>query len=122
MRMHRSTFIAINIVVAAVLVGVVAVGIWLVMGVNVDTSPAASEVKLVRLQASAQVYHSRLRYYSGVCDDIGVPRNFRCREAERSYAIEAPVPGGGYLCIDSTGFSGKTKDSIGSETKCKTDG
>jgi len=79
---------------------------------------AERKTQLGRLQASAATYHSRLRYFDGVCSDIGVPDNFVCNDTEDAYAVSISLTKGGFYCADSTGFRGETTYPIENSVRC----
>jgi hypothetical protein len=119
MEMKRSAFVLINLaIICLLLVGVLAVG-WVFLNTNLDTSQAENVVKFSRMEAAAKVYYGRLNYYSGVCDDIGVPASFSCTDSETAYAVESKLDSGWFYCIDSSGFNGEMPYSKGSGTACK---
>ncbi len=119
MQISRSGLKVLQVVLALVIIVVAALVGWFLLSLNTDTSEAQTKASLSRLEASAKVYFGRLNYYDGVCSDIGVPAAYRCHESSTAYAVEAPLPNGKYLCLDSTGFFGHTLLSKGEGTACR---
>lgn len=119
MQVNRVTLRIIEVILGAfVASGVLLVGWWL-LSLNTDTTAAEQKAQMTRLKASAEVYYSRLRYYEGVCADVGVPAGYSCHDSEVAYAIEVLAGPGSYLCMDSQGFFGHTHLSKGQNTSCR---
>lgn len=120
MEISRSAFVFFQFILVACLVVLMAGGVWFWLnnGRQINTDEAVIQIQLQRLQTSGHLYFSRLRFYTGVCSDIGVASSYRCNESEVAYAIEANLTNGVYYCVDSTDFSAKTNRSIGLSTKC----
>lgn len=119
MQVSRGALRVLQVILGGfIVVGAVGVGWWL-LSLNTDTTEVETKASLTRLGVSAKVYHGRLSSYDGVCADIGVPPAYRCHESSAAYAIEAPLPDGKYLCLDSAGFSGRTLISKGDDTACR---
>lgn len=119
MKVPRAVFVLVQVLLVAVILSVAFIGGWLLLSVNTDTTETQVRAQFTRLQASAQTYFARVRYYDGVCADIGVPSNFRCHNSETAYAVEADIGTGRFLCLDSTGFIGERRVSKGEETSCR---
>jgi hypothetical protein len=60
--------------------------------------------EMVRLQGAAQMYGGRMDSYDGVCKDIGVQKNFFCRETAEAFAISVGRADGTFYCTDNTGY------------------
>ena len=108
MKMDRHAFYVIRILFFVVASLVVAAFIYAVL-VMVDTdkgSDASVQANAERLRASAQVYYSRVKFYDGMCKDVGLPRNFSCVETATAYALSGRLSTGKHYCGDSSGFSG----------------
>lgn len=119
MTFNKTTVVILEgLLVLLILAGVATAG-WYLLNLNVDAKGAELKAQMTRLQSSAGIYYSRLQYYDGVCEDIGVPAGFRCRAKESAYAIETTVKEGLYYCIDSTGFHAETRLSKGEGTACR---
>lgn len=119
MQVNRVTLRVIEAVLGVVVAASVLFAGWWLLSLNTDTTEAQIQAQMTRLKASAEVYHSRLQYYEGVCADIGVPGDYSCHDSEAAYAIETPVGRGSYLCMDSQGFFGHTHLSKGENTFCR---
>ena len=119
MKLGMGTFVLLNVVLIAFVVLIVVGASWFLLNTNLDTTEAEYKVKTARLQASATVYYDRLGFYTGLCDDIGVPENFSCAESDGAYVIEAEIDTGTYYCLDSTGFAGKTRIPKGTGMACR---
>jgi peptidoglycan hydrolase-like protein with peptidoglycan-binding domain len=48
-------------------------------------------------------------------------QKFRCNDAKDQYAISVQLAKNSYQCIDSTGFSGEVRNSVGSKLACNTE-
>lgn len=119
MQVSRGALRVLQVIIGAlIVVGVLAAGWWL-LSLDTDTTETQTKASLTRLGVSGHVYYNRLNSYDGVCADIGVPANYHCHESSEAYAIEAPLPDGKYLCLDSTGFLGHTLISKGNSTACR---
>jgi hypothetical protein len=119
MTVSRFTLRLIEIALAAMVSAVALVVGWWLLSLNTDTTEAQMKAQMTRLEASADVYHSRLRYYQGVCGEIGVPTGYICHDSEDAFAIEVAAGNGRYLCLDSQGFFGYTRLSKGEGTTCR---
>ncbi len=119
MKLSVGTFILVNAILVIAVVAVVVLISWFLLNSNLSTEEAESKAVLLRLKASAELYHSRVGFYTGLCGDIGVPGKFSCTESDDAYAIETTLSSGSYYCLDSSGFIGKTRLSKGLGTKCR---
>lgn len=119
MQISRFTLLVIEMVlVLTIFTGALFV-VWWLLSLDTDTTAAEQKAHMTRMQASAEVYLSRLRDYQGVCADIGVPASYSCHDSEAAFAIEVPAGAGSYLCMDSQGFFGHTHLSKGENTTCR---
>jgi len=119
MQVHKSVALILQILIIIVISAVVLGAGWMLLNLDIDTSEAEQKAQLSRLQASAQLYHSRLQYFEGVCSDIGVPSNWRCNSNTTAYAIEFDLGMGRFYCLDSGGFLGETRVSKGVSVACR---
>ncbi|OGG85975.1 hypothetical protein A2392_03180 [Candidatus Kaiserbacteria bacterium RIFOXYB1_FULL_46_14] len=103
---------------ALITVGVLLGGWWL-LNLDVNTEQTQYKLQMSRLQVSAQIYYSRLQYYEGVCNDIGLPAGWRCNSNEAGYAVEFDLGTGRFYCMDSAGFLGETRVSKGVTVACR---
>lgn len=119
MQVSRGTLKVLQVILGGfIVVGALVAG-WALLSLDTDTTEVETKASLTRLEVSANVYYGRLSSYDGVCSDIGVPASYRCHESDTAYAIEAPLPDGKYLCLDSAGFLGHTFISKGDDTACR---
>jgi len=80
----------------------------------------AHETTLRGMQASAELYRSKLTDYGGVCESIGLDTEaYHCLENTEAYAIEVVLSNDSYYCIDSTGFVGVTSQSFEATPSCQ---
>ncbi len=107
--MSPFTFRIIQGLIILVLVIILGTGVILFLKYDsgIEVSDAHIEATMLRLQGSAFVYHGRLGYFDGVCSDIGLPKDYVCRETEKSFIIYAQLSDGTWYCVDSTNFKGK---------------
>ena len=117
MTVKPSTLYILTIIILAIILAGV---FYLVKNYDPKTSLSDTDKKLKveLLSKRAGTYYSRLRYYSGVCKDIGVTPDFKCHESETSYALEIQLSDNSFYCTDSNGFIGATKYSKGINTHC----
>lgn len=121
MRINRYVFHTLNFLFIIGASLLVAGAIYFAL-TYVDTSKgtdAAVQANVERLKASAQVYYSRLHFYDGVCDDIGVPNKFSCTESTTAYALSARLSTGAHYCVDSSGFAGTVPWQVTTEPTCR---
>lgn len=122
MEMNQTTFnIMQSLLFLVVLAGVVfAIFFYFGQGnVTKDAVDVERKAELTRLQTSAGAYYSRLRFFDGVCQDIGVPTPFTCNETSDAYAIDIQLTNGTFYCADSTGFRGAAHGPINDKTVCE---
>lgn len=119
MQVHKSVALVFELVLGIAILAAVAYGGWFLLSLNTDTDAVEAKAQMKLLQASTAAYYSRLRFYDGVCADVGLPRGFRCHADEESFAIETNLGVGLFYCLDSTGFLGETRVSKGESTACR---
>ena len=107
MFLNRLKILFFQLLILIAVAAVAVIAIWaLLLSVPKD-EPVAEIAEMTRLQTSAQLYFNRVRFYTGVCRDMGAKPPYNCNDSETAYAVEVPLPAGGYYCIDSTGYSDK---------------
>lgn len=119
MKMGLPAFVLINALMILLVVAGVLVVSWFLLTTNIDQTEVKYRAEFSRLNASAVVYQGRLGSFEGLCGDIGVPEKFRCAESATAYAIETDLGTGSFYCMDSTGFTGKTRIPKGDGTACR---
>jgi len=119
MRVHKSIAFILQFLIVFVISAGVLWGGWWALSVDVNKEETEQKLQMSRLQKSAQIYHSRLGYYTEVCKDIGVPEDWRCHSDETAYAIEFDLDFGHFYCMDSAGFLGETRVSKGEGVACR---
>ena len=107
-----------ELVLVLVVIGAVGFGLWYLLSKDLGGPEVDQLAVMKRLQASAQVYHSRLWSYDGICSDIGVPPEMTCEESDDAYVIQIVLDDGAYYCIDSTGFIGPRPTAKASMYAC----
>lgn len=105
--------------ITAVLVAILAGIVFLLVSQDLSLSDETKYAELQRLHASAGVYHTRLGFFDGVCEDIGATKPFVCNETEGAFAIAVSMKNGDMHCADSTGFIGEVKERLGTKVACK---
>ncbi len=73
--------------------------------------------KVKSTAASANLYHNRMSFYDGVCDDISVVEPIQCKDGSAFFMIYVRLPDGTYYCSDSYGSEGVV--SIPKESRCQ---
>ncbi len=107
--MSPFTFRLIQSLIILVIVVLLGTGVvfFLRYDSGIEVGDAQIQATLLRLQSSAFVYHGRLGYFDGVCSDIGLPKNYVCRETEKSFIIYVQLSDGSWYCADSTNYIGR---------------
>ncbi|MEX0912948.1 MAG: hypothetical protein WDZ56_00295 [Candidatus Paceibacterota bacterium] len=119
MKIIRNFFTILNIgLLVFVAIFIILFTGWIILNTDVNTEDAKKHAEMVRLQASAKNYYSRLQFYDGICSDIGIPVGWRCHSFEAAYAIEIGLKEGGFLCLDSSGYLGQSLQSKHTNTHC----
>lgn len=119
MRVRRIIVTILQLIVLALIAAGVLWGGWWLLNLDVDAEQTSHKVQMSRLQASAQIHHSRFQDYEGVCGDIGVPTGWLCDSNEAGYAVEFNLGTGRFYCMDSAGFLGETRVSKGATFTCR---
>jgi len=119
MKVSPMVFVGINVLVLLLVIFIITVLGWLILNSDGATNDAKIKADFVRLEASSQIYYSRLGFYNGVCSDIGLSKDYTCHDSENAFAVEANSSPGRFYCFDSTGFSGKTLESKGAGLRCR---
>ncbi len=121
MKINRTVFYSIQAVfflVAPLTIAGIIYGALYFLG-SPESNDTSIRANSERMRASAQVYYSRVRFYSGVCQDIGaLEPPFRCNDSDTAYAVSALLDDGKNHCFDSTGFSGDITWSLETRTVC----
>lgn len=73
-------------------------------GFNVGDFLIRSKVETTA--ASVKIFGAKMGDYNGSCDDVTVVAPIECRANSKSFAVFAPLSGGGAYCVDASGFSG----------------
>ncbi|PIR86070.1 hypothetical protein COU14_01085 [Candidatus Kaiserbacteria bacterium CG10_big_fil_rev_8_21_14_0_10_44_10] len=118
MVLNKNSAILIEFTVAAIIMFSFAALVWWLFDKESDVTDAQLKGNMVRLQASAETYYSRMTSYDGVCADIGLPPNFNCTEDDDVFAIETQLSSGKYLCLDKKGFLGEVNGSKKDAATC----
>lgn len=114
------TFYLLQVILFLLVVGIVGAALWYFLKSDVpEVSDVSKEAQISRLEKSAQSYHSKLFFYTGVCSDIGVPDGFSCKESDDTFVVETKLSDGDFYCADSTGFIGRTEVSHGGNISCR---
>jgi len=118
MIIHKNVLFLIEAIAVIVIVAAVGLLVWWLFGKDLAINDTQLRANLIRMQASAETYYSRLQFYDGMCSDIGIPPNFTCNETTDSFAIETRLSTGRYLCVDNSGFLGEIPRSKGGAVSC----
>ena len=119
MQISAVTLRIVQVMLGAIIAVVALFAGWWLLSLNTDTSEAQIKAQMTRMEVSASVYYSRLQFYDGVCEDIGVPSGYNCHDSSQAYAIEVQLKSGRYMCLDSQGFFSQTLISKGEGTSCR---
>ena len=106
MQVNSGVAAVLQLIVFILIVGVAGAAAWWFLTRESTPSDTPLIAEMERLHASAQVYYSRLRFFDGVCSDIGVPDYVTCEESSDAYVLEVLLNNGEFYCADSTDFIG----------------
>jgi len=105
--MNKFSFISfVNTLVVIIIFGVVVGGVWYVA--THQSGYLRQEVRaafVTQYQGVTKQYKRRMGDYTGMCQELAAPDTVFCQSMEDEYRLFKLMPEGGYLCIDSTGFS-----------------
>lgn len=118
MRIHKNLFFLMQVLVVIIVVSAFSIFIWWLFEKESNIGDAQLRGHLLRMQASSEIYQGRMGSFDGVCSDIGITANFNCDESTNAFAVEARLPMGGYLCMDSVGFFGEIRQSKREAVSC----
>lgn len=120
MQVSPTTFYLYNVLAIAAIFTIVGVAGYFFLNTNVDNSAVDTKrmAEIAQLQTRAGTYFARVRYYDGVCKEIGARGVYPCYESETAYATGQWLTNYTFYCADSTGYRGVARALTEGETQC----